>query len=182
MKAKWFGTILILAMLVIAMVPAAGAAPDKIDAYDDPEFVPKTDNLPDPLTTMQQDLKQKALDAKLNGKAYGKTHEVARGQYVELERKGEGMLWTVLGEFADFPHNSIPQPDPLVNNRTIWVPDFNRGYYMDMLFNDAPGANSMRNFYIEQSSNRYTVQGDVTEWVPVPGDHTVYDDNPDSNV
>ena len=40
---------------------------------------------------------------------------------------------------------------------------------MDMLFNDAPGANSMRNYYIEQSSNRYTVYGDVTDWILVPG-------------
>ena len=41
----------------------------------------------------------------------------------------------------------------------------------------APGANSMRNFYIEQSSNRYTVHGDVTDWVPVPGDAASYDDD-----
>ena len=53
---------------------------------------------------------------------------------------------------------------------------------MDLLFNDAPGANSMRNFYIEQSSNRYTVHGDVTDWVPVPGNAVDYDDNPDANV
>ncbi len=37
-----------------------------------------------------------------------------------------------------------------------------------MLFSEAPGAVSMRNFYIEQSSNRYTVNGDVTDWVTVP--------------
>jgi len=128
--------------------------------------------LPDPLTTQQLKLKEKALEAKLNGKAYGKTHEVARGQYVELEREGEGVLWTVLGEFSDLPHNQIPEPDRSIDNSTIWVPNFNRDYYMNMLFNEAPGANSMRNFYIEQSSNRYTVKGDVTEWIPVPGDRT----------
>jgi immune inhibitor A len=183
MKAKLFHVVLILTLLALCIVPSVSAAPKAADGvYDDPEFVPKEDNLPDPLTTRQLELKAKALEAKLNGKAYGRTHEVARGQYVELEREGEGVLWTVLGEFSDLPHNLIPQPDPSVNNRTIWVPDFNRGYYMDMLFNDAPGANSMRNFYIEQSSNRYTVHGDVTNWIPVPGDHTVYDDNPDSNV
>jgi immune inhibitor A len=180
MKAKWFSSFLILAMLLIATAPA-GAAP-LASSGDDPELTPKKDNLPDPLTTMQLDLKQKALDAKLNGKAHGRVHEVARGQYVELEREGEGALWTVLGEFADIPHNSIPEPDRAVDNTSIWVPDFNRDYYMNMLFNDALGANSMRNFYIEQSSNRYTVHGDVTDWVEVPGDHTVYDDNPDSNV
>jgi immune inhibitor A len=172
---------MIMALLFISIVPAAVAAPVASNGFDDPEFVPKVDNKPDPLTTLQLDLKQKALDAKLNGKAYGKTHEVARGQYVELAREGEGVLWTVLGEFSDLSHNLIPQPDPAVNNRTIWVPDFNRDYYMNMLFNEAPGANSMRNFYIEQSANRYTVHGDVTDWIPV-GNHLIYDDNPDSNV
>jgi len=133
------------------------------------------------MTTAQLALKEKAIEAKLNGKAYGKTHEVARGQYVELEREGEGVLWTVLGEFEDYPHNSMPEPDRNVDNTTIWVPNFNRDYFMNLLFNDAPGANSMRNFYIEQSSNRYTVHGDVTDWIMV-GNHLLYDDNPDSNV
>ena len=38
-----------------------------------------------------------------------------------------------------------------------------------MLFDDGPGDNSMRNFYIEQSSNRYAVYGDVTDWATLPG-------------
>jgi immune inhibitor A len=183
MKAKWFSSFLILAMLLVAIVPAAIAAPTAASSVgENPELTPKRDNLPDPLTTMQLDLKEKALEAKLNGKAQGRVHEVAKGQYVELEREGEGALWTVLGEFADIKHNTIPGPDRAVDNTSIWVSDFNRDYYLNMLFNDAPGANSMRNFYIEQSSNRYTVHGDVTDWVAVPGDHTVYDDNPDSQV
>ena len=147
-----------------------------------PEKVRKMDNLPDPITDHQLQLREKALQAKLQGKAYGKTHQVARGQYVQLERGGEGSVWTVLGEFADFSHNYIPQPDRSVNNSTIWTPDFSRDYYMNILFNDGKGANSMRNFYIEQSSNRYTVKGDVTDWIAVPGNAVDYDDNPDSNV
>ena len=43
-------------------------------------------------------------------------------------------VWTVLGECADFPHNSIAEPDRTVDNSTIWTDDFNRGYYMGMLF------------------------------------------------
>lgn len=182
--------LLITVLVSLAVTPALampgplGAATQEINPASGGKDAPpqKLDNRPDPLTTGQLELKEKALEAKLNGKAYGRTHEVARGQYVELAREGEGALWTVLGEFADFPHNSIAARDRTVDNTTIWVPDFNRDYYMDLLFNDAPGANSMRNFYIEQSSNRYTVHGDVTDWIPVPGDHTVYDDNPDSNV
>ena len=143
---------------------------------------PRMDNLPDPLTDRLLQLREQGLQARLHGKAYGKVHEVARGQYVELEREGEGAVWTVLGEFADLAHNTLPQPDRAVDNTTIWVPDFSRNYFLDLLFNDAPGANSMRNFYIEQSSNRYTVHGDVTEWIAVPNNAAYYDDNPDSNV
>ena len=183
MKAKLFHIVLILALLVLCVVPAVSAAPKAVDGRtDDPEFVRKQDNLPDPLTTQQLELKAKALDAKLNGKAYGRVHEVARGQYVELAREGEGAIWTVLGEFADLAHNTLPEPDRAVDNTSIWVPDFSPEHYMDMLFNDAPGATSMRNFYIEQSSNRYTVYGDVTDWVLVPNNAAYYDDNPDSNV
>jgi immune inhibitor A len=136
----------------------------------------KEDNRPDPLTTKQAELKEKALEAKLNGKAYGKTHEVARGQFVELEREGEDPIWTVLGEFSDFPHNNIAEPDRTYDNTTMWTAGFNRDYYLNMLFAESPGANSMRNFYIEQSANRYTVHGDVTDWVALPGLACEYDD------
>ena len=47
--------------------------------------------------------------------------------------------------------------------RTIWAPDFSQAYYEDLLFNEAPGDVSMRNFYIEQSSGAYTVNGDVSD-------------------
>ena len=177
-------TLLVLAMLLVGVAPVSfGASPvGKENDPGEPKLQGVVDDKPDPLTLRQRDLRKKGLEAKLNGKAYGKTHEVARGQYVELEREGEGAIWTVLGEFADLPHNTLPEPDRAVDNTTIWVPDFNRDYYMDLLFNDAPHANSMRNFYIEQSSNRYTVHGDVTEWIPVPNNAADYDDNPDSNV
>ncbi|MDG4552561.1 MAG: immune inhibitor A [Candidatus Contendobacter sp.] len=171
--------------LTIALLVAMGTAPVQASGSsgrDEAASVGRGDNLPDPLTTRQLELKKRALEAKLNGKAYGKTHEVARGQYVELAREGEGAVWTVLGEFADLAHNNLPAPNRAVDNTTIWVPDFSRAYYMNVLFNDAPGANSMRNYYIEQSSNRYAVHGDVTDWVMVPGDAVDYDDNPGSKV
>ena len=183
MKAKWFGTFLIVIMLVAAVAPAASASsPGASGVGINRDPTPKKDNLPDPLTTIQQDLKQKALDAKLNGKALGKVHEVARGQYVQLALEGTGMVWTVMGEFSDFPHNSIDEPDRTVNNTTLWVPDFSKARMDALLYDRTPGANSMANFYLEQSSGRYTIAGEATDWIPVPGDHTVYDDNPDSNV
>ena len=175
---KLFNGLIIMAMFLALIAPGVMAAPIETQGVNnDPSFVGKEDNRPDPYTTEQLQLKEQALEAKLNGKAYGKTHEVARGQFVELEREGEGAIWTVMGEFADLQHNTMPEPDRAVDNTTIWVPDFSRDYFMDLLFNEAPGANSMRNFYIEQSSNRYTVHGDVTEWIPVSGPAASYDDD-----
>ncbi len=175
MKAKWFSTFLVVVMLVIAIVPVAGAAPGV--GFGDENFVPKEDNLSHPLGDQQAALRKEALEAKLLGKTSGKTHEVARGQFVELERTGEDSIWTVLGEFSDLAHNTIPEPDRSVDNSTIWAPDFSQPYFENLLFSEAPGAVSMRNFYIEQSSNRYAVNGDVTDWVTVPGDATSYDDD-----
>ena len=177
---KWWMLLAIVIVCAVAAVPTqSGGGPAQ---RDDPARIGRSDNLADPMTTRQLELKEQALQAKLNGKAWGRTHQVARGQYVELVREGEGAIWTVLGEFPDLPHNTIPQPDRAVNNTTLWVPDFSRDHFVEMLFDDAPGANSMRNFYIEQSSGRYAVYGDVTDWIMVPNDAVYYDDNPDSNV
>ncbi len=176
--------LLLISMLAAAISPAFASAP----AYgDDGNSGPKgtgrvvNDDKSDPLTDHQRELKQEALQAKLNGKAYGKTAQVARGQYVQLENEGVGEIWTVLGEFSDFPHNNIQEPVRANDNSTLWVPDFNRQHYLDMFFNAESGANSMSNFYKEQSSGRFAVAGDVTDWIPV-GNHLTYDDNPDQNV
>ncbi len=187
MKRILVSILILSAMLVASVMPALASAPvDGPTVLDNsPDYgnaYGKSDNKPDPLTEKQLAMKQVALEGKLQGKAYGKTGEVARGQYVQLEREGEGAIWTVNGEFQDLRHNQIAEPDRAVDNTTLWVPDFDRQHYLDMLFNDAPGANSMRNFYIEQSSGRYAVHGDVTDWVLVPGNAVDYDDNPDANV
>jgi immune inhibitor A len=180
MKSKMHKTIAIFTVLSFLLaslfINALPVVADDHNIYDDPDSISKLDNRPDPLSDTQGELLEQALEAQLNGKAYGKTHEVARGQFVELEREGEDPVWTVLGEFADFSHNNIAEPDRDFDNSTMWRADFNRDYYINMLFNETPGVNSMRNYFIEQSSNRYTVYGDVTDWIEVPGDAWEYDD------
>jgi immune inhibitor A len=189
MKAKWFSTVLIVMMLVVAMVPAVSAAPGAADEIIN--LGANTDNPSHPLGDQQMELRAKGFEAKVNGKTSGPVAEVARGQFVELAREGEDSIWTVLGEFGptDHPapilfsgvpgplHNQIPAPDRSVDNTTIWAPDFSEAYYENLLFSEAPGAVSMRNFYIEQSSNRYTVNGDVTNWVQVPYNAAAYGRN-----
>src|SRR5512139_770687 len=180
MKVKWFSSLLIVVMLVIAIVPMAAAAPmasTGVGQDQDPTVVQKEDNRPDPFTTRQLELKEQALQAKLNGKAHGKSGEVARGQYVQLEREGQGMVWTVLGEFSDLKHNQIPEPNRAVDNTTYWVPDFNKAHFDAMIYSQEPGANSMANIYIEMSSNRYTIAGESTDWIPVSGAMATYNDD-----
>jgi immune inhibitor A len=128
-----------------------------------------------PLADKQNGLRQEGLQAKLNGKANGKVYKGANGQYVQLAREGADAILAVLGEFSNTAHpvygglpgpqhNQIPQPDRNVDNTSIWTANFSQQYYNDLLFDGTPGANSMRNFYIEQSSGRYAVHGGVTNW------------------
>lgn len=192
MKAKWFSTLLIVMMLVVVMVPAAGAAPLGDDNI--PVQGANSDNPGHELADRQAALKEKALEAKLNGKAPGKTHEVARGQYVELALEDTDKVFVVIAEFGNtrhaafcdfgsscaFPadgsaltydgplHNSIPQPDRSVDNTTLWRADYNKAHYEDMYFN------RMAAYYQSQSSGRYTVEGSVTEWVKVPFNEARY--------
>lgn len=125
----------------------------------------------------------------MHGKTYGRhTHRINKHRYVELDREGEDSIFTILGEFGDqiHPsyngtagpvHNQIPQPDRRVDNTTIWTSDFSPAYYQDLLFSERRGAISMRTYYIEQSSNRYAVNGDVTDWVQVPYNEARYGSN-----
>ncbi len=172
--------VLTVTALCITLAPTSATAAGPKGEYQ-PGDAPKIDDRPDPLSTEQRAMRKQALQEMVagaaTGKAYGKTHEVAKGQYVELAREGEDPVWTVLGEFGDFPHNNIAEPDRDFDNTTIWTADFNRDSYMDMLFAEGNGVNSMRQYYVEQSSNRYTVYGDVTDWALAPNDACTYDDD-----
>src|SRR5665647_1719512 len=88
---------LLAALLLLLAVPAAWAAVVVTNgAADAPGRQARSDNRLTPADVRKAALLQKGLEAKLNGKAYGKTHEVARGQYVQLELDGTGMIWTCL--------------------------------------------------------------------------------------
>ena len=65
-------------------------------------------------------------------------------------------------------HNQIPEPDRRIDNSTLWQPDYDQAHYEDMYFN------RMAKYYERQSSGRYSVDGDVTEWVKVPFNQALY--------
>ncbi|WP_404391865.1 immune inhibitor A domain-containing protein [Humibacillus xanthopallidus] len=178
---------LTLGLNTTAASAVSGAAPP---GGGDPQVQQGRDSLEHPLGKKQGSLRAKGLEMKLSGKLAPDTKvaKIAKGQYVELARQGEDTIWTVLGQFGNAINptyggttgpvrNQIPEPDRSVDNTTIWTADFSPAYFTDLLFSDAPGAISMRNFYKEQSSNRYTVNGDVTDWVTVPFNAANYGSN-----
>src|SRR3954468_18215719 len=166
-------------------------------AFADNTSAPGSDNVPSALGVKQAALRQQALAMQVKGQipAGTKVGKVAKGQYVQLAREGEDSIFTILVEFSNVRntahhngghapvagdtapaplHNEIPKPDRSVDNTTIWTSDFSQTHFNNLLFADTPGAVSMRNFYKEQSSNRYTVNGDVSDWVKVPFDEPSY--------
>jgi len=183
MKAKWFSTILILALLVLSVVPAAGAAPAAAD--DGPIFAGVgDDNLAHPKGDEQAALKAKAMEAQILGKTNGngKIHEVAKGQFVELGLEKNDRVFVIVAEFGNSVHpsyggaagplhNQIAQPNRALDNTTIWQADFNKAHYQDMYFNQ------MVDYYAKQSSGRYTINGDVVDWVKVPFNEARYGSN-----
>jgi immune inhibitor A len=177
-------------VLVLSIGVGVSVAASSQTSASDPGDVTGTDNLSHPLGEKQNALRQVALEKVAKGEIPKgtKVGQVAKGQYVELAREGEDSILTILGEFGNQinpatggtpgpVHNQIPQPDRNVDNTTIWAADFSQSYYTKLLFDDSAGANSMRKFYEEQSSNRYTVNGEVTNWVQVQFNEARYGTN-----
>jgi immune inhibitor A len=183
--------------------PAAPAAP--VVKNDTGQAAGRThsDNLRSPLAVKQDAMRQKALEKRLKGdqSAQGKVAKLGKGQYVQLEREGTDRIFAVIVEFGDKQytggagstappgtftgppkdgsttdvtgplHNQIPAPDRTVDNSTLWQADYSREHYEDMYFN------RMATYYETQSSGRYSVDGDVTEWVKVPFNEALYGRN-----
>ncbi|WP_394554088.1 immune inhibitor A domain-containing protein [Agromyces sp. MMS24-JH15] len=103
-----------------------------------------------------------------------------KDQYVELSRETTDRIFVILAEFGDtaspYPpdpnaqrtegplHNQIPAPDRKVDNSTVWQADYSQQYFQELYFG---GAESLRDYYETQSSGRYSVGGEVTDWVKV---------------
>ncbi|HET6625341.1 MAG TPA: immune inhibitor A domain-containing protein, partial [Nocardioidaceae bacterium] len=140
-------------------------------------------------------------DRKVQNRGGSNAVRVAPGQWVEYGQEGQGEILSFLVEFGDkidprtgtdvdpdeedvdiFPaseagpmHNQIDEPGA-DDNTTYWKKDFDRQHYLDMFFNGMPEQNneSFKGVYEEMSSGRYTVNGDVSDWVQVPWNEASY--------
>ncbi|WP_415952118.1 immune inhibitor A domain-containing protein [Streptomyces sp. KLOTTS4A1] len=140
--------------------------------------------------------------AKAEKRGASQVVQLDKGKYVELGREKTDKIFTILVEFGDKvddttmydpdgdgpkppekkfggtpgpQHNQIAEPDRSKDNSTAWQPDFNREHFQDLYFGE--GGNSVKKYYEKQSSGRYSVDGDVSDWVKVEYNEARYGSN-----
>ncbi|MFB7269879.1 immune inhibitor A domain-containing protein [Streptomyces sp. NPDC056244] len=79
-------------------------------------------------------------------------------------------------------HNQIAEPDRKVDNSTAWQADYNQQHFQDLYFGtgkDSKGKQkeSLKTYYEKTSSGRYSVDGEVSDWVKVPYNEARYGSN-----
>ncbi|GGO89226.1 protease [Wenjunlia tyrosinilytica] len=142
-------------------------------------------------------------DARITRRGASKSVKLGKGKYVEFDRQKTDKIFTVLVQFGDTvdsttmydpdgdgpqppvvkyggepgpQHNQIPKPDRKTNNTTIWQKDFNRKHFQDLYF-AKKGTSSVAKYYEKQSSGRYSVDGEVADWVKVKYNEARYGSN-----
>jgi len=170
---------------------ATDSAPSSFTSSPSADGVPaKADDRSDPEAEARRDLNQQGVEQVITGEAKvedrngSKAVKVAPGQWAQYGLQDSDQILSFLVDFGTkidprFPaspagptHNAIPEPDRAVDNSTYWTDTFDREHYLDMFF-DADGE-SLKSVYGEMSSGRYTVDGDVSDWVTVPFNSASY--------
>lgn len=144
-------------------------------------------------------------EAKAERRGGSQVVKLGRGKYVELGREKTDKIFTILVEFGtkvdnestydpdgpDGPkppvkkyggdpgpaHNEIAKPDRKDDNSTAWQADYNRKHFEDLYFSTAKNKESLKKYYEKQSSGRYSVEGEVSDWVKVDYNEARYGSN-----
>ncbi|MET9482938.1 immune inhibitor A domain-containing protein [Streptomyces sp. NPDC006638] len=79
-------------------------------------------------------------------------------------------------------HNEIAEPDRKVDNSTAWQADYNQQHFQDLYFGEGKDRKgqqkeSLKTYYEKTSSGRYSVDGEVSDWVKVPYNEARYGSN-----
>ena len=74
-------------------------------------------------------------------------------------------------------HNTIAEPDRAKDNSTAWQADYNQQHFQDLYFGTDKDKESLKKYYEKQSSGRYSVDGEVSDWVKVPYNEARYGSN-----
>ncbi|MDT0392415.1 immune inhibitor A domain-containing protein [Streptomyces dubilierae] len=169
-----------------------------VDRHDPADRHHDEHDLEGPLSKTQEAQRQEALEQVISGETKVKNREGSKvvqlkskkgdSKYVELGREKTDKIFTILVEFGDKTdpryggtagplHNQIPKPDRKKDNSTAWRADYDRDYFQDLYFGSGKGVDSVKTYYEKQSSGRYSVEGEVSDWVKVPYNEARYGNN-----
>ncbi|MGW0497056.1 immune inhibitor A domain-containing protein [Streptomyces sp. NPDC003007] len=169
-----------------------------VDRHDPADRHHDDHDLEGPLSKTRDAQRQEALKQVISGKSKVKNRDGSKvvqlkskkgdAKYVELGREKTDKIFTILVEFGDKVdsryggtpgplHNTIPKPDRKKDNSTAWRADYDRDYFQDLYFGSGKGVNSVKTYYEKQSSGRYSVDGEVSDWVKVPYNEARYGNN-----
>ncbi|TDT40713.1 immune inhibitor A [Streptomyces sp. BK208] len=189
-----------------ATLSAAGVAqadsparPDAVDRHDPaPEKGTDSHDLKGPLSETQAAQREEALNQVISGENSVKKKDGSNvvqlkskkgdAKYVELGREKTDKIFTILVEFGDKVdsryggdagplHNQIAKPNRKKDNSTAWQEDYGQEHYQDLYFGSGKGVDSVKTYYEKQSSGRYSVDGEVSDWVKVPYNEARYGNN-----
>lgn len=143
-------------------------------------------------------------DKKVTAKGGSKVVKLGKSKYVELGREKTDKIFTILVEFGDQVddttmydpdgdgpkppvkkyggtpgplHNEIAEPDPAKDNSTAWQADYSQEHFQDLYFGEGKNKDSLKTYYEKTSSGRYSVDGEVSDWVKVPYNEARYGSN-----
>ncbi|WP_179201734.1 immune inhibitor A domain-containing protein [Streptomyces caniscabiei] len=155
-------------------------------------------DLEGPLSRTQEAQREEALQQVISGDATVKDRDGSqvvqlkskkgKSKYVELGREKTDKIFTILVEFGDeidsryggTPgplHNQIAEPDRAQDNSTAWQADYDQAHFQDLYFGTGKKTESMKKYYEKQSSGRYSIEGEVSDWVKVPYNEARYGNN-----
>ncbi|WP_406307942.1 immune inhibitor A domain-containing protein [Streptomyces griseoaurantiacus] len=182
-----------------AVAQAADSAPAaKVERHDPQPVNARAHDFDGPKSKTQKAQRAEALDQVISGDAKVKDRNGSRvvglpgrkgdTKYVELGREKTDKIFTILVEFGDKVdsryggtpgplHNKIEAPDRRKDNSTDWQADYNQQHYQDLYFGTGKNTESLKKYYEKQSSGRYSVDGEVTDWVKVPYNEARYGSN-----
>ncbi|MEU1617884.1 immune inhibitor A domain-containing protein [Streptomyces sp. NPDC005722] len=151
-------------------------------------------DLKGPLSERQAAQRQQAIEQVISGKSKVEDRgasdvvKLGKNKYVELAREKTDKIFVILAEFGNNAdpayggtpgpaHNQIAKPDRAKDNSTEWQADYNRQHFQDLYFSKAANNESVAKYYERQSSGRYSVAGEVADWVKVDWNEARYGSN-----
>jgi immune inhibitor A len=181
------GSLIGIALAIPLTMPDAGAQPGSVAGHvAAKDGKTPSDNIVPGWKKKLDHRNQVALKKRLEtGAGTRQSVKLRKNVYGRTAQTGTDRIFVVLAEFGHRQHsavpsdpsaqrtegplhNEIPEPNRSTDNHTLWSPDYDRAHYENLYFN------RMKDFYQDQSSGQYSIDGQVTDWVKVPFNEARY--------